>query len=260
MLNVGQGQSILIEYADKKFLVDAGGVFGNRFDTGRDTVAKVLTYRDMPKIDYAFVTHFDLDHAKGFYHLMKHFDISRFYYPFLDNKKQMRKEILELAGINKIKTIPLSASTTDIPTRLELIPNTLYFEVLSPHFKSSFSKANYSNNTSLVLRLIQVKAVNNEEKGLLLICGDIEEEGINALLTRKYNLKSEILILPHHGALSTYNEEFYKKVSPQIVVASTGFYNRFNFPSEKIVNYFTEKGIEVQNTAFQNERIFTFKN
>ncbi len=247
ILSVGQGQSILIQHADMNFLIDAGGVYGNRFDTGRDTVAKVLSYRAFPKIDSAFITHFDLDHAKGFFHLIKYIDIEKLYYSALDNKKEMRKEMLTFAKGKGIENIALHAGHS-----IELVPQILYAQVLSPDLNSDFNKLNYSNNTSLVLRLV------HKNKGIVLICGDIEHEGIEKLLERNTNLQAELLILPHHGAQNAYNEELYDRVSPSYVVASTALFNRFGFPTQSIIDYFSQKNIEVLNTAFDDEIVYVF--
>ncbi len=248
VLAVGQGQSVLIEHAGKNFLVDAGGVFGNRFDTGRDTISKVLSYRAFPKIEKAFITHFDLDHAKGFFHILKHIDTKTLYYSALDNQKEMRKELLLLAENQEVISIPLHAGHI-----VELIPNILFAHILSPDLDSEFSKSNYSNNTSLVIRLV------HRNKGIALICGDIENEGIENLLSKDLSLQAELLILPHHGAQNGYSEEFYARVSPLEVVASTALFNRFNFPSSKIIDYFTAKNIEVKNTAIDNDVKYFFK-
>ncbi len=246
-LSVGQGQSILIKYADKKFIIDAGGVFGSRFDTGRDIVSKVLTYQDFAHIDKAFVSHFDLDHAKGFYHIFSHFSLSNFYYSALDNDKIMRKELISLAQKEKISTHPLFAGS-----KVELIEDKLYFEVLSPFEDYSYSKANFSNNSSLVLRLVY------KDRGIALFCGDIGLEAIEKILESNLSLQADLLVLPHHGSRDAYSEDFYKRVSPSKVLVSTGKYNSFHLPSHNVYEYFNKNKISFYNTAIDNDYLFLY--
>lgn len=243
VLSVGQGQSILLEWPKGRALIDGGGVFGNRYDTGRDTVAKVLTYQDLPKLDYVFVSHFDIDHAKGLFHIVKHFDIGTFVYSEYDRKEEIRLDLL--AETEKKNIIKKQVKAGD---KIVLIPNILHIEVLSPSSKEELS----SNNASLVLRLVH----NN--KGIALFCGDIENKGLDELLARDFDLSADLLVLPHHGSGDAYNPAFYERVKPTQIAVSTGLYNYFNLPSKEVEEYFKERNLPFKNTAFEGEIFYTF--
>jgi competence protein ComEC len=53
----------------------------------------------------------------------------------------------------------------------------------------------------------------------ILICGDIEEPAQRRLLARG-GLKSDVLILPHHGAVVKSTKAFIGAVDPSIVIRS----------------------------------------
>ncbi len=250
MLDVGQGQSILLEWGSERAIIDAGGVFGNRFDTGRDIVAKVLTYQDFPHLEYVFLSHFDIDHAKGLVHIAKHFSINNFVYSEYSKDEEIRKEILAILTEAKVNQKLLK--TFDV---IQLGNSNYYLEVLSPNTDGNYS----SNNASMVLRLIYKR--NNEIKGLALFCGDIEESGISRLLADNTNndIDVKILVLPHHGSKDAYSEEFYERTKPEIVIASTGLNNSYNHPSSIVKNYFTRLKIPLYNTAYSKNLSFEFR-
>jgi competence protein ComEC len=99
------------------------------------------------------------------------------------------------------------------------------------------------NNGSLVLRFL----VNG--KGVVLIPGDVEEEGIAELLADKSNLQADLLILPHHGSISSWSEELYDRVNPRLAVAAAGWNNRYGFPDKKVVASLEQRGVEILSSG-----------
>ncbi len=249
MINVGQGQSILLEYNGKRSLIDAGGVYGYRFDTGRDTIAKILTYQNNKNLDYAIVTHFDLDHAKGFFHIVEHFDIENFLYSPKSTEKDLAKYLLEEVSKNKISKLEVK-----VHDKIHLA-DYLYLEVLSPTNKKISAEDTEelsSNNLSIVLRVVY------KGRGVALLCGDIEKEGIDYILADNTDISADILVLPHHASQDAYNEKFYERVNPQHALISSGRYNRYKFPHDKVTEYFLRRNIPILNTATTKDITFIF--
>ncbi len=234
LLDVGQGQSILLEWAGNRALIDAGGSSSQRFDTGRDIVAKVLTYQHFPTLDYAIVTHFDTDHAKGLVHIINHFSVDNFVYSVLDKEEEIRTQLLEDVREHNINEIQVQTHDSIV-----LAGSPFVLEVLSPPAEGNYS----SNNASLVLRLM------HNEKGLAIFFGDIEESGINRLLEENLDIQAELLVLPHHGSKHSYSEELYARVNPTHVWVSASKYNLFGHPDPSIIDYFARRNIPVRNTA-----------
>jgi competence protein ComEC len=76
------------------------------------------------------------------------------------------------------------------------------------------------NDTSLVLRL-------NACGRSVLFCGDIERIPLRELAAMhdsgQVNLKSDVLIAPHHGStIPPETADFYARVAPQAVIVSCG--------------------------------------
>lgn len=72
-IDVGQGDSMLIETpSKKKILIDGGGSEFGTFDVGEKTLLPYLLDKGIMKIDYLLFSHFDSDHCKRtFYYYAK---------------------------------------------------------------------------------------------------------------------------------------------------------------------------------------------
>jgi len=86
-----------------------------------------------------------------------------------------------------------------------------------------------ANERSLVLRLVR------DNVPLALLPGDVEGRGIESFMTGGADLRAEVLVLPHHGSRSSFSPEFYAGVSPEAVLCSDGYLNRYGFPHPEVV-------------------------
>ncbi len=62
-------------------------------------------------------------------------------------------------------------------------------------------------------------------------------------------LKSDLLIVPHHGSMTSSSEAFIAGVNPRWAVISTGAENRFHLPRAEVVERYRMAGVEVLDTA-----------
>ena len=61
-------------------------------------------------------------------------------------------------------------------------------------------------------------------------------------------LKSDVLLMPHHGSLTSSTPEFIDAVAPKIALINTGYRNRFGHPREGVLARYTERDIPVMRT------------
>jgi competence protein ComEC len=102
--------------------------------------------------------------------------------------------------------------------------------------KCSLSHENMElNNNSLVLKI----TYNGTS---FLFPGDIEKEGEEALLSNAAALRSDILLVPHHGSKGSSTMPFLRAVSPEVCVISSGRGNRFGFPHKETLDRLRETG------------------
>jgi competence protein ComEC len=78
-----------------------------------------------------------------------------------------------------------------------------------------------------------------------LFPGDIEKEGEDALISDTTSLKSDVLLVPHHGSKGSSTMPFLRAVNPEICVISSGRGNRFGFPHKETLGRLRETGARI---------------
>lgn len=236
-IDVGQGQSIVIDVPHgKRVLIDGGGFSSRTFDVGKAIVGPVLTYNNPPYLNAIINTHPDTDHIRGLFYPIAHFSPTH-YYTNGDTGGSWNEQQLRYA----LKQSGISAETLVAGDSIPLTKDTS-LRVLHPPANTPFTDR---NNAGLVLKL------EKNGEGLALIMGDVEKEGIEMLLHSGADLHAEVLIVAHHGAASSLSPILYDRVHPKQAIACTGYLNRWHFPSPKVCNALRQRGIPLDTTAEQ---------
>lgn len=217
LLDVGQGQSVLIETpGGGRTLLDAGGVSSTGFDMGRAVVVPRLTLNHAPRLDRLILSHAENDHAGG----------------ALAVAESLRPEALfwsgRDAGTPAGEGIAARMAELGVPVRAvhagEAIDlgGGVVLEVLHP---GPDFKGRKANDNSLVLRLVW------RGRGLVLLPGDIERPGLNGLFAQDRPMAAALLVLPHHGSAGSQDPRLYRAAAPDLAAASSGWLNRWGFPA-----------------------------
>jgi len=82
----------------------------------------------------------------------------------------------------------------------------------------------------------------------LLLPGDISETAESLLIGRKANLKSNILLVPHHGSFYSSSLPFIRKVRPETVVISCGAGNVMRLPHPGVLERYRQLGARIFRT------------
>lgn len=236
MIDVGQGEAILVEFpGHKKMLVDCGGGGGSSFDIGEKIVSPFLWGKGMRRLDYVVISHLHPDHSGGLKALAKNFQINEIW--------ATQSTIQGLAGEEFIRNSRLMNRLKTVGASDKFYFGQVEIEVLSPEraqgdFSAAFSSV---NENSLVLKIAC------REKSFLLT-GDIGPETESRLLENRQSLQSSVLKVAHHGAFSKVSAEFIAAVKPEMALISVGSGNPYGFPAEKLMNIFKERGLPVFRT------------
>lgn len=252
LLDVGHGQAVLLEWqGGKRLLLDGGGSNMPRLDPGRNVVAPTLASGRFPDLDYMLASHLDTDHAQGLLFPLRHLPV-RYY---ADNGGAEENALsLELSA--RLARQGLSRKSLGAGDVLWL-DRDLRLEFLHPA-----AKGLKGNNASLVARLVW------RERGLALLCGDVEKSGLRALLRRLRDkepapaqgaslpalqplpaLQVDALLLPHHGSANSLLPEFYRAAAPRLALVSAAYAGAWNFPSPLLQESLRALGIPLLNTA-----------
>ncbi len=223
-LDVGQGDSAVVELPDKRTLV---------IDTGRKGLqtAEFLKYRGIEKIDAVILSHGQSDHAGGIFYLVRNFNVHEIW----DNGRLILTPLhppLDKGGIDGGYS-PISGNIRQRKLqRGDVIEGSGYkITVLHPYdgFYTMHSGDSDENNDSLVLKI-------QGNKNSFLFAGDIEEEPQEDLSHLQTYIKSTVLKFPHHGSRSSASEAFLNTVSPEIAVISVGRKNSYGHPHSETLD------------------------
>jgi competence protein ComEC len=117
------------------------------------------------------------------------------------------------------------------------------FQVLQPP-ESAYAEGRKSNAMSCVLRIA------SPGSGSVLLSGDIERDQEAWLVAEAAEaLRSDRLLVPHHGSKTSSTERFLDAVQPSVAVFQAGYRNRFGHPAAEVVARYRERGIAVFDSA-----------
>jgi len=225
-IDVGQGDSTFIVTPHKKtILIDGGGSLQENFDVGKKTLIPYILDRGYTKIDYVFVSHFDLDHVGGVLSVLEELKVGKVIIGKQFENSENYKEMIKIASKKKIEIMQLDKEK-------EIVIDNIKFNILWPD-RENIIKENNLNNNSLVMKM--------EYKNFsMLFTGDIEEIAERKIIdTYKNNydiFKSDVLKVAHHGSKTSSINEFLNLVKPKIALIGVGEDNKFGHPSEGVIN------------------------
>ncbi|MGX5913805.1 DNA internalization-related competence protein ComEC/Rec2 [Aliidiomarina sp. Khilg15.8] len=212
MLDVGQGSALVVQRGDRALLIDAGPAYPGGFDLGAAVVTPFLRRRGL-RPDWLILTHRHRDHTGGANALQDNFDGLQ----VMDGEHP-----------------PWQCKAGQV-----WIWKGVLIRALAPLPGPSYG----ANNDSCVLQLVY-------QGQRILLPGDIERLGEFRLL-RRYgaSLKSDVLLVAHHGSKTSSNEPFLEQVSPRIGLISSGYLNRFGMPAASTRARLQATGAHLYTTA-----------
>ncbi|MCP2604730.1 DNA internalization-related competence protein ComEC/Rec2, partial [Candidatus Aminicenantes bacterium AH-873-B07] len=232
-IDVGQGESILIEFpGNKKMLVDGGGTFDDSFDIGGKIVCPFLWSKGIKKIDYLVYSHAHPDHINGLKSVVKNFKIGEIWESVSPIKDKFYNKFLSC--------LPKGKKPRKMFRGMIIKEGKVKIEILHPE-KTVIEPAFVHNNQSLVMRI-------SYGSHSFLLTGDIDSLAEAEILKYFKNIESTVLKSAHHGSKTSSSEEFLQRVRPIYVVISVGEGNRFNLPDEEILERYNKYGIKILRT------------
>ena len=209
VLDVGQGQCIVIQSKNDCYIVDCGG-FSDY--ASADLAAQTLRTCGYSKIDGLILTHFDYDHAGSAEALLCQIDAEKIYVPDADAENNIRKALeYEYSGsLCKVrKTMNLDCGVGDIT----IIPG----------------EPGKDGNESSLCILFQADNCD------ILITGDRNTKGERYLIDHSQLPLIDILVVGHHGADSSTSLYLLQKLQPLTAVISVGEDNHYGHPDPVIM-------------------------
>lgn len=228
-ISVGQGESTLISIGSSHYLIDGGGLYSDRIDTGRQLVAPALGRLGVHHLTGVILTHAHPDHAKGLPAILS-----------------------DIPCDQLIVGAPLAA---DDPLHELTIARQIPVEVAAPGWAQLFA----DNAVQLFIfrpsgpelldenDLSLVTYVRRGTQGALLT-GDLAANGIKKLINTPPPGPVTLLKLPHHGSRHSNPASLISYLQPRTAFVSAGYQNRFGFPHDSVVTFLERSNIPLYRT------------
>ena len=225
LLDVGQGDSLILQTKNKTVLIDSGG--HPYFPVGSQVIAPALRHLWIQKIDVAIITHADLDHYGGLISLMDEIPIGEIWI-----NERPSKEIGYVAMLGKAKELGLPVKQVTEPFVFPLSSQD-ELHVLTPI--PATKRLEEDNDRSLITQWQHCEAIPcapNTQSFKALFTGDLSRLGETALMqTYGSELQSQLLKVGHHGSKSSSSEAFLATVKAQMAFIGVGENNQFHHPA-----------------------------
>ena len=233
-INVGQGDSILIQTPNENVLIDGGG-------KGKgDEVVAYLKKQKVKTLNAVVSTHPDADHIGGLAYIIKNTKVKTVYAPKVTHTTAAYKDFLK-AVKNKGLKIKTAKNGVKITTKAK--NTSLKFIAPIKDYKNDL------NNWSAVLLL-------KHNKKTFLFTGDAEEKAEKDMLAKKLITKVDVLKVGHHGAKTSTSAAFLKKAKPTYAVFSVGK-NSYGHPTSTVINRLKSVKAKTYRTDKSGNIIFT---
>ncbi|MFN4238133.1 MAG: DNA internalization-related competence protein ComEC/Rec2 [Vogesella sp.] len=207
VLDVGQGLSVLLQTAKHDALFDTGAGDASR------VLLPVLRARGVQQLNVLWLSHNDNDHDGAADSLLRQWPVRLLY----------RGQEASAADWRGQPCVAGQSWAWD----------GVRFDVLAPRLGAQGE----DNALSCVLRVATPTRA-------LLLSGDAPQAVEDELVTRYgAQLRSDVLVLGHHGSRTSSSAIWLASVQPRYAVASAGFMNRYRHPHAEVVARLAAAGI-----------------
>ncbi|UFH50215.1 DNA internalization-related competence protein ComEC/Rec2 [Pseudomonas sp. KNUC1026] len=213
-LDVGQGLAVLVRTRDHALLYDAGPTLGGS-DAGQQVVVPSLRQLGVRRLDGLLISHGHLDHAGG--------------------------------ATSVLKALPTgwrrAGDPHTLPEGYDPCESGAQWDWNGVRFSQWRWQAAKEGNLASCVLLIEA----GEQR--LLLPGDLELPGEQALLRERPDWRAEWLQAPHHGSKTSSSAALLDGLGVRQVMIPRGSANRFGHPHPQVLARYTARGIQIHDTA-----------
>lgn len=243
VVDVGQGDAILLEQGGKYALIDTGT------PASADALTFYLDAHGVHRLDYLILSHFHTDHIGGAYDILHNFPVAHVLLPDLSlapaptgsTALQLLEELADRSDKGKIRV--------SVPT----VGNTYTLgEALITVIGTGIPDAEDANNTSLAVLF-------TFDNFTFFSAGDAEAEAEAALLAHNRTLHADLYKASHHGSSTSSTKALLDAMQPKMAAVSCGAGNDYGHPHWEVLQRFETAGIRYRRTDVNGSLLFTAK-
>jgi len=221
-IDVGQGDSILIDFGKNEVLIDGG-------EESSGVENYINSYVEGP-LEVMVATHPHTDHIGGLIKVLDNFQVKEIWLNGDTSNSKTYQQFI--AAVDSESTNVYKAKEGGV-----ISLDSLNFTILNPP-SILFSD---TNNNSIVLRL---KYGNTT----FLFAGDAEQEAEADMLVAGNTLQAQILKAGHHCSRTSSSKSFLEKVKPKEAICMVGKNNKYGHPNQETLANLKEVGANIYRT------------
>ena len=227
VLDVGQGQSILVRSDGQDMLIDGGGRSTSSF------VVSYLKQKGIESLDLVVLSHYEEDHMSGLIGVLESFPCDTLLLPSYAGTGALYESFAVSALSNGCKIIHPEPGF-EYPLGNSIV------RVIGP-LRNDYTT---ENDMSLCIKL-------KYGDSSFIICGDAQTESETDLAGSSEDISADVYVANHHGSSTSSTDTFLDRVSPEYVVISCGKDNGFGHPSMETLLRLQSRNVTMFRTDLQ---------
>lgn len=218
MIDVGQGDSLLLHTKESTILIDTGGKESfvrndNSSNIVLPTIIPYLKSLGIRSLDYLILTHGDYDHMGEAINLVNSFKVDKVIFN-CGEYNHLEKELIKVLDKKHIQHYSCIKE-------LNISENKLYFLQTKEY-------DNENDNSNVIYTEL------NGYKFMFMGDAGVEKEKD---ILEKYNLNNiDVLKVGHHGSKTSSSPNFINSINPKYALISVRKDNKFNHPNTTVLN------------------------
>lgn len=223
--DVGQGTAVLVRTATHTLLFDTGPRYGLESDAGHRVLVPLLQSLQWP-LDMLVLSHRDTDHVGGAASVLA-----------------MAPQAALLSSLEPGHALLAAHSGTRCEAGQNWWWDGVEFRIVHP------DSADYARQAQLPPNAMGCVLHVSNGRNSALLAADIEQaQEARLVQTQALQLRSDVLVVPHHGSKTSSTAPFLDAVQPRFAWVQSGYRNRFGHPAASVLARYQERGIAVQDS------------
>lgn len=227
MIDVGQGDCILVKCGSEAMLIDAGE------RDNSETIINYLKGEGVSELDYVVATHPHSDHIGSMPEVIVEFTVKNVIMPDLPKNliptTNIYKRLLQSVKESSAKVIAAKPGA-------EYSLGDAVITVLGP-----VGTPEDLNNASVVLRA-------DYGETSFIFTGDAEASAEKKIIESGAKLDADVLKMGHHGSSTSTCQEFFDAVSPSLALISCGKDNDYGHPHKETLKLLKDSKTDYERT------------
>lgn len=231
MLDVGQGDSMLVQSKDAAILIDTG--------EKSDVLVRELAERGVSRLDAVVITHKDADHCGALKKLAGIIDIGHVYVHADLLGRDFMRELLEAAS-----WVTDGRGAEGLRPGMSLAVGEFTLTLLAPD-----DGGRSENDDSLITLLEYDEGRDGSIEARGLLTGDAESDALETALNAAGDI--DFLKVAHHGSKGGASAEQLACLKPEVALIGVGANNRYGHPTKETLQLLEQAGTRIYRTDMQ---------